>query len=87
MSSEDQQALRLRLVYFMRRFLFVTLFASLLIPTFAKAESVWLIIQSKSSALEKIEMTDMEQCKTMGEFWKKNSYIPVVSFWTCIKGK
>ena len=38
MPSEDQQALRLRLVYFMRRFLLIALGASLLIPTVAKAE-------------------------------------------------
>ena len=38
MSSEGQQALRLRLAYFMRRFLFLALFAALLSPTVAKAD-------------------------------------------------
>ena len=39
MSSEDQQALRLRLVYFMRRLLFVALTAGLLSPTAAIADT------------------------------------------------
>ena len=39
MPSEDQQALRLRLDYFMRRFLFIALGMGLLLPTAAKAES------------------------------------------------
>ena len=38
MPSENQQALRLRLAYFMRRFLFLALFAALLSPTVAKAD-------------------------------------------------
>ena len=37
MSSEDQQALRLRLVYFMRRLLFLALGMGMLLPTAAKA--------------------------------------------------
>lgn len=49
MPSEDQQVLRLRQTYLMHRFLFVTLFASLLIPTVAKAQPVWLLIKGINS--------------------------------------
>ena len=80
-------ALRFRLVYLMRRFLFVTLFASLLIPTVAKAETIWLVIQAKEGALEKIEMSDMESCQTQGEAWKRNTRTPSVHYWTCFEGK
>ena len=38
MSSEDQQALRLRLVYLMRRFLFLALGIGMLLPTAVNAE-------------------------------------------------
>ncbi len=38
MSSEDQQALRLRLVYLMRRFLFLALGMGMLLPTAANAK-------------------------------------------------
>ena len=65
-------------------FFFVTLFASLLIPTVAKAETIWLII-TKTQAMEKIEMRDMEQCKAMGEYWRKNA--TSFTHWVCLTGK
>ena len=79
----------------MKRFLFVTLFASLLIPTVAKAERYWLIIKAqahhKGTALEKIEMKSMEQCEEQGKiftepFAEDQKYIPYHQFY-CLKGK
>ena len=43
MSSENQQVLRLRLVYFMRRFLFTFLTAGLLSPTPAIADTYYAL--------------------------------------------
>ena len=74
MSSEDQQALRLRLVYFMRPFLFVTLFASLLIPTVAKAETFWLLAGGRrgvpnTAALVgwTVPMSSLQECEAAGQ--------------------
>ena len=71
----------------MNRFLQLALTAGLLSPIAAKAESVWLIIQAKSNALEKIQMRDMNQCQTQGEIWKRNSPASSVHYWTCLEGK
>ncbi len=58
MPSEDQQALRLRLVYFMRRFLFLALGMGMLLPTAAKSEGTW-IMAGKS-------MFDMTRTNSLG---------------------
>ena len=73
----------------MRRFLFLTLGLGVLLPTTAKAESVWLILgvdKDNKFSFEKIEMKDMNQCKEQGEIFrfskmnKRTKYI-------CLKGK
>ena len=43
MPSENQQVLRLRLVYLMRRFLFLALGMGMLLPTAANAEAVLML--------------------------------------------
>ena len=57
---------RLRLLNFMRRFLFVALAAGLLSPTAANAESIWLIyraaIPGQGVATNKVEMQSLKQC-------------------------
>ena len=62
------------------------------------AESVWLIIHKgwgEHAALEKIEMTDMNQCELMGAKWKSSNVanikhndfgVQTLSH-TCLKGK
>ena len=68
----------------MNRFLLLALTAGLMSSIAANAESVWLLV-TKTRAIEKIEMRDMEQCQTQGEIWKKNA----TSFtaFVCIEGK
>ncbi len=63
----------------MRHFLFISLFGVLLIPTFAKAESYWLILSSwggnGGKALEKIQMKNMDQCEEQGKkFYVGDTY-------------
>ena len=76
MPSENQQVLRLRLVYLMRRFLSLALGMGFLLPTAARTESVWLVINNSwgynsfGSGFEKIEMKDMAQCLKQGEIYK-----------------
>ena len=53
----------------MRRFLFLALGLGVLLPTTAKADSVWLILgvdKDNKFSFEKIEMKDMNQCKEQG---------------------
>jgi len=94
MPSENQQVLRLRLAYLMRRFLLLALGMGFLLPTAAKAESVWLIFYIRSNygvTSEKIQMISMDQCEEQGQIFLKekmgggvlergNKYI-------CLKGK
>ena len=71
----------------MRRFLFVALFASLLIPNVAKAESYWLILFSSESSL-KVQMASMEQCQKEGKLFldKSPNHIGTPRFY-CVTGK
>ena len=99
MPSENQQVLRLRLAYLMRRFLFLALGMGLLLPTAANAESVWLLITESQhgDAMVKIEMEDLKQCEKMGYLWasKTNDLIEnpqsyqwtLQGSWKCIIGK
>ena len=73
----------------MRRFLSLAIGLGMLLPTAAKAESVWLILgvdEDNEFTIDKIEMKDMTQCKEQGEIWrfskmnKRTKYI-------CLKGK
>ena len=47
MSSENQQVLRLRQTYLMRRFLLLALGMGFLLPTAANAETWWLIMKGR----------------------------------------
>ena len=79
----------------MKRFLFVTLFASLLIPTVAKAESVWLVLKVDKSnggmALEKIQMKNMNQCENeiqkLADRWDYASRLDKLRKFACVTGK
>ena len=83
----------------MRRFL-LPLIASLSLPIAANAESAWLIMRYGSdtgskggSALEKLEMKDMDQCELMGAKWmssKRHKYehkAYTVLAYECLEGK
>ena len=78
------------------------LLAALALPTAVNAESVWLILRygsvnagmprmAASASLEKIEMKDLNQCKSEGEMWSK-SKLPegekkTILTYHCIVGK
>ena len=56
--------------------LLLSLLASIALPTAANAESTWLIIRYQAGtswkspvAMEKIEMSNMEQCELEGAKW------------------
>ena len=99
MSSEDQQALRLRLVYFMRRFLFLALGMGLLLPTAANAEGFYLYFGTYESKdrTNKIEATptlhassfsSLTRCEAAGEKIFNEIYKPIKFFdgrWTCVE--
>jgi hypothetical protein len=52
------------------------------------AESVWLIIHTGNSGVEKIEMKDLDQCiEESGEAFKKNLKTAFQRKYVCIKGK
>ena len=72
----------------MKRFLFVTLFVSLHIPTVAKAESIWLVL-FKHDELEKIQMQSMEQCEEEAKKWSEKAFpkISKAPKYICLKGK
>ena len=79
MPSENQQVLRLRQTYLMRRFLLLALGMGFLLPTAARAESHWLVLykthcgvsltQPCGVAMEKIEMNSLKQCEENGQNW------------------
>ena len=55
------------------RYLLLPLLAALALPTAAKAESHWLIIQHTGSytpTLEKVEMPSAEACEKEGRRWE-----------------
>ena len=64
--------------------LLLPLLAVLALPTAVSAESIWLVI-TKTQAIEKIEMKDMEQCKEMGKAWIQNA--TGFTHWVCLTGK
>ena len=79
----------------MRRFLFLALGLGMMLPTAANAESYWLILKfvndkgsGTSASLEKIEMTDMNQCNQQGKYWqsKKPNRFEALDY-VCITGK
>ena len=89
MPSENQQVLRLRLTYLMRRFLFLALGMGLLLPTAVNANSYWLIINrlGTGGGIEKIETKDMNQCLEQGEIAKKEKLGGYAIHFLCLQGK
>ena len=83
----------------MKRFL-IPLLSALTLPTAVNAETTWLIIRYQAGtswkspvAMEKIEMTNLEQCELEGAKWMgaKESKVEAArnrgfSF-TCLQGK
>ena len=72
--------------------LLLTLIAAFALPTAVNAESYWLILSSGaggSSALEKIEMASMEQCKEKGEIFasERIKFKMNKKQYECLKGK
>lgn len=51
----------------MDSFLLLALDAGLLSPIAAKAETIYLVISTEGTALDKIEMKDMNQCLEQGK--------------------
>ena len=99
MPSENQQVLRLRLAYLMRRFLFLTFGMGLLLPTTVNAEGFYLYFgtyESKDRA-NKIEATpslhassfsSLTRCEEAGEKIFNEIYKPIKYFdgrWTCVE--
>ena len=85
MPSENQQVLRLRQTYLMRRFLLLALGMGFLLPTAVNAERHWLIlgygefnngsmngVTNGAAALEKIEMVSAAACKKEGKRWENS---------------
>ena len=74
----------------MNRLLLLALTAGLLSPIAAKAERIWLIIDSPHG-MQKIEARNMAQCQEQGEiFHKSNQTMRSVRNnmgYTCLKGK
>ena len=83
----------------MKRFL-IPLLAAFALPTAVNAESTWLIIRYQAGeswkspvAMEKIEMTNMEQCEAEGAKWMGAKESKIESLrkrgfsFTCLKGK
>ena len=82
--------------------LLLPLLAALALPTAVNAETVWLILRygsvnagmprmAAAASLEKIEMKDLNQCKSEGEMWSK-SKLPegekkTILTYHCIVGK
>ena len=81
----------------MRRFL-LPLIAAIALPTAANAESIWLILRygnQTGSAMEKIKMSNMNQCELMGAKWmgtkftkRENNQKAYMNFgYACIQGE
>ena len=91
MPRENQEVLRLRLVYFMRRFLLLALGMGFLLPTAAKAEGFYLYFGTYESKerKNKIEATpslhassfsSMKRCEAAGEKIFNEIYKPFKYF-------
>ncbi len=89
--SMECQALRCRLPYFMRPFLFVALVTGLLTPTAAMADSVWLIMREESisaASFLTIEVKNMDQCELEGaKFVSSERLGKGLRGFECLKGK
>ena len=99
MPSENQQVLRHRLAYLMRRFLFLALGMGLLLPTAANAEGFYLYFGTYESKdrTNKIEATptlhassfsSLTRCEAAGEKIFNEIYKPTKFFdgrWTCVE--
>ena len=99
MPSENQQVLRLRLAYLMRRFLFLALGMGLLLPTAVKAEGFYLYFgtyetKARSNKIEATpslhasSFTSLTRCEEAGEKIFNEIYKPIKFFdgrWTCVE--
>ena len=99
MPSDNQQVLRLRLAYLMRRFLFLALGMGLVLPTAANAEGFYLYFGTYESKerKNKIEATpslhassfsSMTRCEAAGEKILNEIYKPIKYFdgrWICVE--
>ena len=66
--------------------LLLPLLAALALPTTVNAESYWLVLigRQQGTALEKIEMQNMEKCEEQGKiFYDLGAYY----YYVCLKGK
>ena len=68
----------------MKRLLLLAITAGLLFPVTAKAKSYWLVL-IRGESIEKIQMKNEQQCKTMGSRWMNRSLGDVD--YTCLEGK
>ena len=66
--------------------LLLPLIAALAFPTAVNAESAWLIIRN-GYGLEKIEMKDMDQCKSQGEAYMEAGKSFSGPTFVCLTGK
>ena len=88
----------------MKKFLVLPFLAAIALPTSVSAESIWLILRYASLkpsgpgvALEKVEMSNMDQCELMGAKWSGTKRTGMenggsltnfmVFGYECIKGK
>ena len=99
MPSENQQVLRIRLAYLMRRFLFLTLGMGLLLPTAINAEGFYLYFSTYETKdrTNKVEATpslhsspfsSLTRCEEAGEKIFNEIYKPIKFFdgrWTCVE--
>ena len=67
--------------------LLLFLLAALALPTAANSESAWLVLYVGKSGLEKIEMSDLDQCIKNGETYKAMETAGLFKNYVCLKGK
>ena len=58
-----------------------------ILPVNAEGQSIWLILFSVKTGIEKIEMASMEQCEENGEKFKTMKAYTSHKHYICIKGK
>ena len=58
-----------------------------ILPVNAEGQSIWLILFSVKTGIEKIEMASMEQCEENGEKFKTMKAYAPHKHYICIKGK
>ena len=71
----------------MKSLLLATFLLLSILPVNAEGQSIWLILFSVKTGIEKIEMASMEQCKENGEKFKTMKAYAPHKHYICIKGK